>query len=190
VKEDAYESDYQLMQRVAAGEEAAVGELYDRFGSLVYRMSYQMMPKKADAEDAVQEIFVRLWRSADRYDPERAALSTWVVLLTRRHLVDRLRRARVRVKANVPLEESWAPEGETERPEGGIAEQERYERLMKRIDTLPELQRTVLIRAYLRGQTLRQIGLELDRPVGTIKSTLSRALVRLREWSAAEEQVA
>lgn len=185
-----HESDLDLMQRVAANDESAVGELYDRFGALVYRMAYQMMPRKADAEDAVQEIFVRLWRSAGRYDPERAALSTWVVLITRRHLVDRLRRARVRVKASVALQEDWAPEETTERPEIGIGEQERFENLMERIDALPELQRTVLIRAYLKGQTLRQIGLELDRPVGTIKSTLSRALVRLRERMAAEEQVA
>ncbi|MEC9373038.1 MAG: sigma-70 family RNA polymerase sigma factor [Planctomycetota bacterium] len=184
------DADFDLMQRVASNDEAAIADLYDRFGALVYRMAYQMMPKKADAEDAVQEIFVRLWRSAGRYDPERAALSTWVVLITRRHLVDRLRRARVRVKASVALEEDWAPESDTERPEVGIGEQERFAELMKRIDTLPELQRAVLIRAYLKGQTLRQIGMELNRPVGTIKSTLSRALVRLRERSAAEEQVA
>lgn len=178
------------MQRVAVNDEGAVSELYNRFGALVYRMAYQMMPRKADAEDAVQEIFVRLWKSAARYDPERAALSTWVVLITRRHLVDRLRRARVRVNASVALQEDWAQEMKTEKPELGIGEQERYEKLMERIETLPELQRTVLIRAYLRGQTLRQIGLELDRPVGTIKSTLSRALVRLREKMASEEQVA
>jgi len=61
---------------------------------------------------------------------------------------------------------------------------------MKRIEVLPELQRDVLIRAYLHGQTLRQIGQELGRPVGTIKSTLSRALSRLRERSLSEESVA
>lgn len=71
-----------------------------------------------------------------------------------------------------------------------VQESERFEALMNRIDRLPELQRAVLTRAYLGGQTLRQIGLELDRPIGTIKSTLSRAMVRLREQTVGgEEQV-
>jgi len=182
--------DLALMQRVATNDETAIQELYDRFGALVYRIAYQMVPRRSEAEDAVQEVFIRLWRSADRYDPGRAALSTWVVLITRRYLVDRLRRARVRVKATTPLEEKWTPELDTPGHVAGIEDKERYEALMKRIDGLPELQRAVLIRAYLRGQTLRQIGIELNRPVGTIKSTLSRALVRLRERAVAEESVA
>ena len=65
---------------------------------------------------------------------------------------------------------------------------ENFAALMKRVDALPELQRTVVIRAYLGGQTLRQISDELETPLGTIKSALSRALVRLRE--RAEEEVA
>ncbi len=88
------------MQRVAAGEEAAVTELYDRFGSLVFRMSYQVLPNRAEAEDAVQEVFVRLWRTAGRYDQTRSALVTWVMLIARRHLVDKLRRSRARVKTS------------------------------------------------------------------------------------------
>jgi RNA polymerase sigma-70 factor (ECF subfamily) len=191
VDEGRNTNDYDLMTRVAANEEAAVGELYDRFGPLVYRMAYQMLPSKADAEDAVQEVFVRLWKSADRYDPSRAALSTWVVLITRRYLVDRLRRARVRVKAVYELQEQWsASPGEGgDRPGPMVEDQERFESLMQRIERLPELQRTVLTRAYLGGQTLRQIGLELNRPIGTIKSTLSRAMVRLREQAVGEEPV-
>ncbi|MFG0273912.1 MAG: RNA polymerase sigma factor [Phycisphaerales bacterium] len=183
--------DVELMQRVAANDESAVGELYDRFGSLVYRMAYQMLPSKTDAEDAVQEVFVRLWRTADRYDPSRAALSTWVVLITRRYLVDRLRRSRVRVKATYALQEQWSAGGATEAPASplqNVEDTERFEALMKRIERLPELQRAVLTRAYLGGQTLRQIGLELDRPIGTIKSTLSRAMVRLREQAVGGEE--
>jgi RNA polymerase sigma-70 factor (ECF subfamily) len=181
------QADQRLMDRVAQGDEIAVGELYDRFGALVYRMSYQMMPTAADADDAVQEVFIRLWKSADRYDASRAALSTWVVLLTRRRLVDRLRRSRARVKAAYTLEEQWSPEIDAKAPLIEVEEGERFETLMKRIEALPELQRTVLTRAYLKGQTLRQIGEDLDRPLGTIKSTLSRALSRLRERAVIED---
>ncbi len=179
------------MQRVAAGEADAVEMLYDRFASLVYRLAYQAMPTRADAEDAVQEIFVRLWRTADRYDPKRAALVTWVMLISRRHLVDRLRRAKARVKASGMDEKQLAGrESRQTHPGAGLEMAERFGSLMQRVEALPELQKTVVIRAYLGGQTLRQIGEELDTPIGTIKSALSRALVRLRERTAGEESVA
>ncbi|MEM9165740.1 MAG: sigma-70 family RNA polymerase sigma factor [Planctomycetota bacterium] len=180
--------DLALMQRIAADEESAIGDLYDRFGSLVYRMAYQSMPSRAEAEDAVQEVFVRLWKTADRYDPERAALVTWVLLITRRHLVDRLRRAQARVRLvgmGDGVSHPSAPASES----SDMENDERYQSLMKRVEQLPELQKTVVIRAYLGGQTLRQIGEELNTPIGTIKSALSRALVRLRERSGLEEPV-
>jgi len=169
------------MNRVSTGQEDAVEELYDRFGSLVYRLAYQAMPTRAEAEDAVQEIFVRLWRTADRYDPKRAALVTWVMLISRRHLVDKLRRSKARVKA-ASLEETLArASGSPGESALSMENEERFAALLERVAQLPDLQRTVVIRAYLGGQTLRQIGEELDTPIGTIKSALSRALVRLRE---------
>ena len=174
--------DSELMERVAEGEQAAIEELYDRFGGLVFRMASQSLPTRPEAEDAVQEVFVRIWRTADRYDAKRAALVTWVMLITRRHIVDRLRRTRSRISttgmeagAGAEASVSAAP------PDTDLRTKEEFERLVKRIESLPELQRTVVMRAYLGGQTLRQIGDELDAPIGTIKSALSRALVRLRE---------
>lgn len=179
--------DMDLMRRVAAGEERAVGELYDRFGSLVYRMALQAMPTRVEAEDAVQEIFVRLWKTAERYDENRAALVTWVMLIARRHLVDKLRRNRARLRpGSLDQPQSANIATEEERLTGRIEQDERMAALMKRISALPELQRTVVIRAYLGGQTLRQIGDELGTPLGTIKSALSRALVRLRERTGEE----
>jgi RNA polymerase sigma-70 factor, ECF subfamily len=179
--------DLALMRRVAANDESAVAVLYDRFGSLIYRMAFQAMPTRAEAEDAVQEIFVRLWRTAERFDPERAALVTWVMLIARRHLVDKLRRSKARVKAT-SLEGSSTPETQavTQEMAPNIEKDERLDSLMKRVSGLPDLQKMVILRAYLGGQTLRQIGEELDTPLGTIKSALSRALVRLRERGSEE----
>jgi len=180
------EADLDLMQRVASGEESAIGDLYDRFGSLVYRMAYQTMPTRADAEDAVQEIFVRLWRTADRYDPKRAALVTWVMLLSRRHLVDRLRRSQARLRTTALGDASGQTPGDTPGEMNRLEQDERYKDVLELVKSLPELQQRVVIRAYLGGQTLRQIGEELDTPIGTVKSALSRALVRLRERAVEE----
>lgn len=183
---EQHERDLDLMQRVARNDEKAVAELYDRFGSLVFRMAFQSLPSRAEADDAVQEIFVRLWKTAGRYDPSRAALVTWVMLISRRHLVDKLRRSKARIRTS-SLDS--APSVGPASPEINLSRMERDERfvaLVSRIQTLPELQRTVVTRAYLGGQTLRQIGEELNTPLGTIKSALSRALVRLRERAGEE----
>ncbi len=168
------------MQRVASGDEDAVSDLYDRFGALVYKVSRQLMPTQAEAEDAVQEVFLRLWQTADRFDPRRAKLVTWVMLITRRHLIDRMRRSAVRpsltgLDSADAADPSTTPPGAKRRSEEGEA------KLLGIIAELPELQRIVLERAYFRGYTLRQISEQLDTPLGTIKSALSRGLARMRD---------
>ncbi|MEM1329007.1 MAG: sigma-70 family RNA polymerase sigma factor [Planctomycetota bacterium] len=179
--QDLLDADTELMARVSGAEQGAIEDLYDRFGSLVFKLAYQAMPTRADAEDAVQEIFVRLWKTAGRYDPKRAALVTWVMLISRRHLVDRMRRRQARVRPQHLDAAQAAADSETSVTGAEMERQERFSGLMSQVDQLPELQKTVVVRAYLGGQTLRQIGEELGTPLGTIKSALSRALVRLRE---------
>ncbi|MBL0927560.1 MAG: sigma-70 family RNA polymerase sigma factor [Phycisphaerales bacterium] len=181
--------DLALMRRVAADDQKAIEQLYDRFGPLVYRMAVQSMPSKAEAEDVVQEVFVRLWRTAGRFDPQRSQLVTWVMLLSRRHMVDRLRRVQSRVKPGV-LEEARTGAAPNDRTRVSEETREQIAEVLKRIDALPELQKIVVTRAYLGGQTLKQIGAELNVPLGTIKSALSRALVRLRERVPGEELTA
>lgn len=186
---DANREDWELMQAVAEGDESAAGVLYDRFGSLVFRAARQVLPTRAESEDAVQEVFVRLWRTADRYDPARAKLVTWVMLIARRHLIDRLRRKRVR-----PLDLSLEgdPQGRersaSETP-GRIEEDERRSLLLTRIEELPALQREVIVRAYLQGFTLREVSEQLDAPLGTVKSALSRGLARLRDRLSDDHRV-
>ena len=174
------------MQLVASGDEAATAELYDRFGSLVFKVARQTLPTRSEAEDAVQEIFVRLWQTADRYDPRRAKLVTWVMLITRRHLIDRMRRSAVRPPtAALEGEDVRGPQSEIE-PGRKPQDEERNARLMSRLAELPKLQREVIERAYLQGFTLREISEQLDAPLGTIKSALSRGLSRLREHSRSD----
>jgi RNA polymerase sigma-70 factor (ECF subfamily) len=181
------DEDWSFMQRVASGDESAVAELYDRFGPLVYKAARQSLPSRVEAEDAVQEIFVRLWRTADRFDPRRAKLVTWVMLITRRHLIDKLRRRGVRIDA-APLEsEPAVPNAEPGSGGSGdprvahrISDEQR-QWLKDCLRELPELQRSVIERTYLQGFTLREVSEQLNAPLGTVKSALSRGLMRLRE---------
>ena len=179
------QDDWLLMHRVADGDEGAVAELYDRFGSLVYKVARQLLPSRAEAEDAVQEVFIRLWQTADRYDPRRAKLVTWVMLIARRHLIDRLRRNAVRGTPGTFQADAPDTQGD-HRPEKRPQEDERNVSLMQRVAELPELQRVVIERAYLQGYTLREVSEQLEAPLGTVKSALSRGLARLRERAKAD----
>lgn len=179
------------MQRVATGDERAIEELYDRFGALVFQSARQVLRSRAETEDAVQEVFVRLWRTADRFDPNRAKLVTWVMLITRRHLIDRLRRQSARPDRAQLDDTRTDAGGAVARPEGGqsIEGSEGRDRLKRQLARLPELQRTVIERAYLQGFSLREIAGQLDAPLGTVKSALSRGLSRLRELEGGADGV-
>lgn len=183
------DEDWNFMQRVAHGDDAAMAELYDRFGPLVYKASRQALPSRAEAEDAVQEVFVRLWRTADRYDPRRAKLVTWVMLITRRHLIDKLRRRGVRIDAGTLEVDPVGPSSDGGRPgEPGTGKlsDEQKQWLRDKLRELPELQRAVIERTYLQGYTLREVSEQLDSPLGTVKSALSRGLLRLRDRASGD----
>jgi RNA polymerase sigma-70 factor (ECF subfamily) len=172
---------------VGHGDEAAMAELYDRFVGLVYKSSKQVLTSRAEAEDAVQESFVRLWQTADRFDPSRAKLVTWVMLITRRHLIDRLRRKGARPE-QLGLDSSvdfLGPVQEVVPEPGGDHD---LEVLRRRIAELPELQRVVIERTYLQGFTLREVSEQLGAPLGTVKSALSRGLGRLRDRLASDNK--
>jgi RNA polymerase sigma-70 factor (ECF subfamily) len=168
------------MRRVALGEEEAVSELYDRYSALVFKLSIQFLSNQAEAEDAVQEIFVRLWKTADRFDPRKAKLVTWVMLITRRHLIDRIRRKTVRPKQQELTKQHEISATDTPLP-SNILLQERNAQLWQALQNLSEMQIVVIERAYFQGFTLREISRQIDAPLGTVKSALSRGLLRLRE---------
>jgi len=182
------QQDWMLMHRVAAGDEDAVAELYDRFGALVYKVARQLLPTQAEADDAMQEIFVRLWQTADRYDPRRAKLVTWVMLIARRHLIDRLRRKAVRPDMTAYEGDYIDDDSANDGPDAPALRAERNAALIARIEDLPELQRVVIERAYLQGFTLREVSEQLGAPLGTVKSALSRGLARLRETAHTERR--
>ena len=127
------------MQRVGHGDEAAMSELYDRFVGLVYKASRQVLASRAESEDAVQETFVRLWQTADRFDPNRAKLVTWVMLITRRHLIDRLRRKGARPE-QLGLDSAVDFLGPSIPAPTDIGGEHDVEILRRRVAELPELQ--------------------------------------------------
>lgn len=169
------------MNGVAAGHEASLRTLYERFGALVFRNACQVLGSTSEAEDAVQDVFVQIWRTADRYDPSRSKLITWVMLISRRMLIDRLRRRMIRPQSG-SLDESV---GIPAPPDSATAADpellEHFTKVRRRMGELPELQRDVIDLVYIKGFSLQEVAEQRDMPVGTVKSALSRGLQRLRE---------
>ena len=176
-------SELGLLQRVAAGDQGAVAACLDQFGGLVWSLARRLSPNEADAEDAVQEIFVEIWRFADRFDPAKASETTFVAMLARRRLIDRLRK-----HGRQPTEESYedhlehAPSAEEV---AGLGTD--VERVAAALETMkPEQQQAIRMSAWL-GMSHSAIAEEMDLPLGTVKSHIRRGLIALREDLGAGE---
>jgi RNA polymerase sigma factor (sigma-70 family) len=170
-------SDEGLLGAIAAGDEDALGALYDRYGRTAYGVALRVLRDQALAEDAVQEAFLAIWRSAERYRLERAKPSTWVLTLVHRRAVDLVRREDRR-RAE-PLDEPPEATGEDIPAEAHL--RERRVAVQAALRELPDDQRQALELAYYGGYTQSELAQRLGVPLGTVKSRMFAGLTRLRE---------
>lgn len=172
----AHLSDEALVALVARGEESALGELFDRLGSVAYGLALRVLRDRALAEDAVQEAFLSVWRSAGRFVPEQSRARTWLLTLVHRRAVDLVRREEAR-RAD-PLEHDERS-GETVEEAAWLRfERERVQQALRQ---LPDQQRELIELAYYGGFTQSQLADRLGVPIGTVKSRMFTGLGRLGE---------
>jgi RNA polymerase sigma-70 factor, ECF subfamily len=165
-----------LVAATAAGREEGLAGLYDLLGRRAYAVALRVLRDETLAEDAVQEAFLTVWRSAADYRPERGSPSSWIFTIVHRRAVDLVRREQRRRAA--AIEEYDEPAGDaTDETVLVRAEQARVRRALAQ---LAPAQRRVLELAYYGGLTQSEIAAELDRPLGTVKSVTFTALSRLR----------
>jgi RNA polymerase sigma factor (sigma-70 family) len=169
-------SDEELLESIAAGDDSALAALYDRFGRVAYGLAYRVLRDRALAEDAVQEAFLAVWRSADMYRRERAKPGTWILTLVHRRAVDLVRREDRR-RAE-PLEEPSETAGDTA---DEVDLRERRSTVQVALSQLPPDQRQALELAYYGGYTQSELAERLGVPLGTIKSRMFAGLARLQE---------
>ena len=175
-------SDVQVLEAVGRGDDDALGVLYDRFGRLAYRLAFRILRDSALAEDAVQEAFLAVWRSADAYKRERAKPSTWILTVVHRRAVDLVRREQSR--RGEPLE--VAPEPVSGPADEDAVLRDRRAAVQAALTELPGEQRQALELAYYGGLTQSELAERLGVPLGTVKSRMFAGLGRLRELLAAE----
>jgi len=167
--------DEVLVRRVASGDERALSGLYDRYAGLVYGTGMRYLGDRGAAEKLVQDVFTSVWKNAGGFDPARASFATWLYRITRNRATDLIRRrnARVRTVGNEPLLEP----GETD-PSGALTRNFDVAAALSRVSPV---HREVLVLAYFRGLSQREISERTNTPLGTVKSRISAALRALRE---------
>jgi RNA polymerase sigma-70 factor (ECF subfamily) len=176
-----------LMKRIARGEEAAVAEVMEQYGSLVWAIARRMTRNPSDAEDAVQEIFTDVWRSAHRFDPAAGSEKVFITTIARRRLIDRMRRLsnRVQTESTDVLDELGFHTPDTA---GDIAIE--AERAAQAVAKLRPEQRRVIELGVLQGLSHSDIASVTGMPLGTVKTFMRRGLIQVREMLGVGSQLA
>ncbi len=171
-----------LLPNVARGDELAARRCIERYAPLVGSMARRFFGSHADADDAVQDIFLELWRCAGRFDPKTASEAAFVVMIARRRLIDRARSVK-RARAHVDLAELQllAVEGDAERD----ADARRAAQVLSDVGDAP---RNALILSVVHGLAHQEIAEALDLPLGSVKSHIRRTLQLLRRSLLGEEE--
>jgi RNA polymerase sigma-70 factor, ECF subfamily len=169
------ESDAELIQRAGAGDRSAFDTLYRRYARPVFGLALRRLGDRGRAEDAVQETFASIWRSARTYRPERGPGAPWLYAVARNAIVDR-GRARPEPPADAPDEASGEPGPPDRAEQSWIAWQ-----VHRALEELPEREREVIALAYWSGLSQSEIAEFLGIPLGTVKTRTRAALQRLSE---------
>jgi RNA polymerase sigma factor (sigma-70 family) len=176
-RELAHLSDEALVALTARAEQSALAELYDRYGRPAYGLALRVLRDESLAEDAVQDAFVAIWRTAPRFVPEKGKASTWILTLVHRRSVDVVRREQRRRTDSIDVTHEPRTQGADE--EAWLRLQR--ERVQHALRQLPDQQREALELAYYGGFTQTELAERLGQPLGTIKSRMFMGLARLRE---------
>ncbi|MBA3307766.1 MAG: sigma-70 family RNA polymerase sigma factor [Chloroflexi bacterium] len=193
-------SDAQLVATVAAGDAAALAELYDRHADAIFRAAFRRSGDRTIAEEVLQDTYLALWNRAELFDPGQGSLVTWLSTIARNRAIDRLRHQGRRPPA-MPLSAVMADDDRdgngldralshgtllgsgaaSEDPERMLQDAATRTEIRDALGTIPQRERQVLELAYFDGLTQVEIAQRLDWPLGTVKTRTRRALMRLRQ---------
>jgi RNA polymerase sigma-70 factor, ECF subfamily len=172
-------ADEDLMPLIEVGDAEAFAALYDRHGRMAYTLAYRMMGEKQEAEDVVQEAFIKVWRSAGGYRVGRGSVRTWILSIVHNRGIDQIRsharrgRMQDKVEASAPTSEPSEAFAETWR-------NSQRDQVREALNTLPQEQLKILELAYFSGYTHVEIAERLDLPLGTVKGRMRLGLQKLR----------
>jgi RNA polymerase sigma-70 factor (ECF subfamily) len=187
VEVSSSEVDLGLLQRIAARDEAALAQLYDRHSRLAYAVIMRILGSPSDAEEVLQETFVRVWSRADTYDALLGSPATWLTRIARNRAIDRLRARRVRENVAVdPVVHAGddAPRSEEpvmrDTPETMLEGRTMAFAVRMALAALSPAQRTLIEAAFFEGYTHSELATRFGVPLGTVKTRIRTGLAAMR----------
>lgn len=176
-------SDEELMTAIQAQDQDALTLLYRRHAALLRTIVSRVINNDSDTDDLLQEILCEVWRQAGHYSEDKGKALGWLVTLTRRRAIDKLRKKQAyqRVEDRLRVEtEHVAPDSARRGADDDAAAADQAEILQRVIHTLPDAQREALVLTFYRGMSQRQIATQTGIPLGTIKTRLELAVRKVR----------
>jgi RNA polymerase sigma-70 factor (ECF subfamily) len=166
--------------RVSEGDGHALEALYGRYGRACYSLARRILVDEQLAQDAVQEVFLVVWRDASRYDPTKGGFSTWLLSMTHHKAVDAVRREETLRKRRAAPDALDGAESDAPAVDDQAWSTLRQERVREALKTLPAPQREALTLAYFGGYTQREIAGITDTPLGTVKTRMLAGMQRMK----------
>jgi len=174
--------DLSVLQRIGARDTAALAELYDRHSRLVFGLALRIVRDRQEAEEILQETFLRVWTRAEIYDARIGAPLPWIVRVARNCALDRLRARRVRAGVNAPaIVEAAAPDSGLQTPEAAAMDAERRQTLTGALADIPAEQRQLIEAAFFEGYSHSELAQRFGLPLGTVKTRIRAGMIAMRK---------
>jgi RNA polymerase sigma-70 factor (ECF subfamily) len=179
-------TDLGLLQRIVARDTAALADLYDRHSRLLFGLILRIVRNRAEAEEILQEVFVRVWTRAELYDPRLGSPTPWLLRLARNCAIDRIRARRIRDTAGSPVLDESAADSATSAtdirsPETIVLDAERRGTVTDALAGLPAEQRRLIEAAFFEGYTHSELAKRFGLPLGTVKTRIRAGMIAMRQ---------
>lgn len=171
-----------LLAKIAQRDQAALSQLYDRYARIVHAIAYKSLGSTEESEEVVLDVFSQIWRTAHRYDPARARVDTWLFMLARSRILDRLRSLQRSTKtetASIGAAQIQSGKTSVDPVEDALV-LERRDHVLAALSKLPREQRQVIELAYYKGLSQSEIAAETGASLGTVKTRIRLGLSKLR----------
>jgi RNA polymerase sigma-70 factor (ECF subfamily) len=176
--QDDARADIELLERIVARDQAAVGLLYDRHSRLLFGLILRILHDRGEAEEILQEVFMQVWMRAETYNVTLGSPAGWLVRIARNRAIDRLRSNAVRLRA---IDAAPAPTDTPGTPEDSAALSEQQRAVARALASLPNEQRVLIEQAYFLGLTQSELAERFKLPLGTVKTRIRTGMISLRE---------
>ena len=174
------DDDAELLRRAASGDQAALGELYDRYAGVVYSLCLRILRSRDDADEVLVDIFAELWARAGRYDRSRGTVMGYLLTLARSRAIDRHRRRGVRREESLETLLVPAVAGDAPVQEHVVLSEERAA-VRRSLAQLDDNERLAIEHCYWDDMSHSDIAAKLNKPLGTVKTWIRQGLTRLRK---------